>query len=61
MIHKLRRRFILIAMASFFSVLLLLLVCLNAATRMNTYADIDARLTFLAESWIGRASCRERV
>jgi len=53
MIHKLRRRFILIAMASFFSVLPLLLVSQNAATRMNTYADLDARLPRLAERWSG--------
>lgn len=53
MIQKLRARFIRIVMSAFLAVLLLLLVCLNAVTRRNAYAEIDTRLVYLAENMIG--------
>ena len=53
MIRSLRKRIIGTVMLSFLAVLLMLLVCLNVITRHRVYADIDARLTFLAENWIG--------
>lgn len=53
MIGTIRKRFILTAMAAFLAVLVPLLIILNVVNRSIVYADIDRRLTYLADSTIG--------
>lgn len=53
MIRSLQKRIVGVVTASFLAVMLLLLVCLNVVTRRNTYADIDTRLQYLADSMLG--------
>ncbi len=53
MIQKLRKRFIMTVMYCFLPVLLLILTAVNCVYRYNVYSDIDRRLVYLADSFIG--------